>query len=214
MSTYGGRHVLRDSWIPVERRWLGLDRRTLLPGLVVIAIALLLRTAIPAIDQAIPVDNVITAGDRINLNDGLTIAPPTGWDLTDGILVGANTVEPGAGSPSASFGQGGIAAQIQVAKFAGDANALLDQVNRNDSVNPNRPEFTVTGQRATVTATGGLTGVAEDYTSASHDGILAAYTLSDGRGVAIEVIGTANQLAAQTAQITAMLRSVSFEEQP
>lgn len=202
------------TWTPVERRWLGLDRRTFLPALVVLAIALVLRTVIPAVDHAVPVDDVIKAGDRINLDDGLTIAPPAGWSLTDGILVGANTVQPGAGSPTAAFTQGGVGAQIQVARFAGDADALLNQLNRNDSRSSNRPEFTVTGKRATVTATGGLTGVAEDYTSASGDGILAAFTLPDGRGMAVEVVGTTNQLAAHAAEITTMLRSVTVQEQP
>jgi hypothetical protein len=198
-----------STWTPVDRRRLGLDRRTLLPGLVVLAVALLLRTVIPAVDHAVPVDDVTRAGDRINLDAGLTIAPPAGWALTDGILVGASTVEPGAGSPSASFARGGVSARIQVARFAGDADALLNQLNRND-----RSEFSVTGRRATVTATGGLTGVVEDHASSSGDGILAAYTLPDGRGMAVEVDGAANQLATRAGEINTMLRSVSFQEQP
>ncbi|GAB3074986.1 hypothetical protein [Micromonospora schwarzwaldensis] len=198
--------------MPVERRWLGLDRRTLLPALVVLVIAIVLRTVLPAIDQAVPVDNVIKAGERINLDGGLTVAAPAGWELTDGILVGANRVEPGAGSPSAAFTQGGVNVQIRVAPFAGGPDALLDQVSRNDAES-DRPEFTVTGTRATLSAAGGLTGVAENYTTASDDGILAAYTVPDGRGVVIEVVGTRSQLAANAAPINAMLRSVDFQEQ-
>ncbi|BBH69524.1 hypothetical protein ACTI_62090 [Actinoplanes sp. OR16] len=208
VSSYGGRHVLKDTWIPVERRWLGLDRRTLLPGLVVLGIALLLRTIIPLIDQAVPGGAVIEAGQRLNLNAGLTVAPPAGWQLTDGILVGANTVQPGAGSATAAFGTGGVGAQIQVANFSGDANALLDQLNRND-----RKHITVTSDRATITAAGGVTGVAEQFGSTSNDGILAAYTFPDGRGMSIEVVGTANQLAAHAGEIDAVLRSVTLEAQ-
>lgn len=212
-SSYEGRHILADTWIPVERRWLGLDRRTLLPGLVVFVIAVLLRSVIPLIDQAVPGDTVVKAGQRLNLNDGLTVAPPAGWQLDGGILVGANTVQPGAGSTTAAFSTGGVSAQIQVAKFSGDANALLDQLNRNNTQAGDRPEFTVTSNRTTITAAGGVTGVGEDFASTSGDGILAAYTLADGRGMSISVTGTGNQLAAHATQIDAMLRSVRLEEQ-
>ncbi|WP_328471357.1 hypothetical protein OHA21_07025 [Actinoplanes sp. NBC_00393] len=210
-STYGGRHVAVDNWVPVERRWLGLDKRTLLPGLVVFAIAILLRSIIPSIDQATPVDDVIEAGDRLNLDNGLTIAPPVGWELVDGILVGADTVQPGAGSASASMVQGGVQAQIAVSSFAGDAGALLDQVNRNDSRSDSRPGFTVSAEPTAITTVGGITGAVEGYTSAAGDGLLAAFTFPDGRGMAVEVAGTSEQLAARTSQIDAMLRSVTLE---
>ena len=214
VSSYGPRHGAGDSWIPVERRWLGLDRRSLLPGLVVFAIAILLRGVVPLIDQAVPGHDVVRAGDRLNLNQGLTVAPPVGWQLTDGILVGANTVVPGEGSPTAGVSQDGVGAQIHVASFAGDANALLDQINRNDSRSGNRPEFTANGNRGVVSATGGITGVVEDYSSTSADGIVAAYTFPDGRGMTIEVTGTGSQLSAHTGQISAMLRSVALEARP
>ncbi|MBG0565580.1 hypothetical protein [Actinoplanes aureus] len=203
-----------DNWVPVERRWLGLDRRTLLPGLVVFAIAILLRSVIPLIDQATPGDAVVQTGDRLNLGGGLTIAPPVGWRLVDGILIGTKTVQPGTGSPTAAVVQGGVSAQIEVAPFAGDADALLNQINRNDSRTNTRPAFTAGNQRSAVTAVGGVTGVTESYTSTSGDGVIAAYTFSDGRGLAVEVAGTSDQLSARTAQIDAMLRSVTLEAQP
>jgi hypothetical protein len=115
----------------------------------------------PWIDQAVPGHDVVRAGDRLNLDRGLTVTPPVGWELVDGLLVGASTVQPGAGSSSATLTQRGVGAQLQVAPFAGDANALL----------------------------------------------------SDGRGLAIEVTGAGNQLAAHTGQISSMLRSVTLAAQ-
>ena len=99
VSTPGGRHVAH-AWVPVERRWFGLDRRSLLPALVVFVIAIVLRSVIPWIDQAVPGHDVVRAGDRLNLDRGLTVTPPVGWELVDGLLVGASTVQPGAGSPT------------------------------------------------------------------------------------------------------------------
>jgi hypothetical protein len=214
VSSDGVRHGAADAWVPVERRWLGLDRRSLPAGLVVLVIAILLRGGLPLIDQAVPGHDIVRAGDRLNLDNGLTITPPVGWQLTDGILVGANTVLPGTGSPTAAVTQDGVSARIQVAPFAGDADVLLDQINRNDSRSGDRPEFTVDGNRAAVTAAGGVVGVVEDYTTTSSDGVIAAYTFPDGRGMAVDVTGTGNQLSAYTGQISAMLRSVSLASRP
>ncbi|AGZ46023.1 hypothetical protein AFR_38845 [Actinoplanes friuliensis DSM 7358] len=195
----------------MERRWLGLDRRSLLPALVVLVIAVVLRAVIPWIDHHIAEDDVVRAGDRLNLSSGLTVTPPVGWLLIDGLLVGASTVQPGTGSSTATVARSGVGAQIQVAPFAGDANALLDQLNRNESRSDDRPEFTIDGSRGAVNAAGGIAGVVENYTSTSSDGIIAAYVLPDGRGLAIEVSGAESQLSAHNGQISAMLRSVSVE---
>jgi hypothetical protein len=208
------RHTARATWVPAERRWLGLDRRSLLPALVVFVIAIVLRGVVPLIDQAVAGHDVVQAGERLNLNGGLTISAPVGWQLIDGILVGANTVVPGAGSPSATLTQDGVSAQAQVAPFTGDANALLDQINRNDSRSHDRPGYTVDDSRGAVSAAGGIVGVVEDYTTTSGEGIIAAYALPDGRGLVIQVAGAGNQLSAHTGQIGAMLRSVSLEARP
>lgn len=192
-----------DSWVPVERRWLGLDRRTVVPAVVVLAVALLLRSLVPLIDRAVPVDDVIRAGDRFNLDGGLTVTPPVGWELTDGILVGADTVEPGAGSPTASVTSTGVTAQLQVAQFRGDANALLDQLDRNDD-----RSGSIGGGRTSVTAVGAV-GVVESYGSTSGSRLVAAYTFPDGRGLAIEVRAAGDQYTAHASVIQEMLRSVA-----
>jgi hypothetical protein len=206
----GGRHAARASWIPVEQRRLGLDRRSLLPALVVLVIAVALRTGFPVIDSAVAGHEVVRAGDRINLDRGLTVTPPVGWQVVDGLLVGARTVEPGAGSPEATLTQNGVSAQVRVAPFSGDANALLDQIDRNAGRSGDHPAYT-DGSRGAVTAAGGLVGVVENHTDTSGDGITAAYALPDGRGLVIQVTGAGNQLSAHTGQISAMLRSVSLE---
>jgi hypothetical protein len=209
--SHGGRHAARTSWVPVERRWLGLDRRSLAPAVAVFVIAVVLRGVIPFIDSAVPGHDVVRAGDRLNLDAGLTLTPPVGWQVIDGLLVGARTVEPGAGSSSATLTDDGVSVQAQVAPFTGDANALLDQINRNDSKSGDRPSYTVDGSRGAVTAAGGIVGVVENYTDTSGDGIIAAYALPDGRGLVIRVAGAGNQLSAHTGQVSAMVRSVSLE---
>ncbi|WP_203843278.1 hypothetical protein [Winogradskya humida] len=183
-----------------------------MPALVVFVIAIVLRGIIPLIDSAVAGHDVVRAGDRLNLDAGLTVTPPVGWQVVDGLLVGASTVEPGAGSSSATLTDDGVSAQAQVAPFTGDANALLDQINRNNGKSDDKPVYT-DGSRGVVNATGGIVGVVENYTDTSNDGITAAYALPDGRGLVIQVVGAGNQLSAHTAQVSAMLRSVSLEAQ-
>jgi hypothetical protein len=211
--SHGGRHAARASWVPAEQRRLGLDRRSLLPALVVFVIAIVLRAIIPLIDSAVPGHEVVRAGDRLNLDQGLTVTPPVGWQVVDGLLVGAGTVQPGAGSSSATLTQDGVGARFQVAPFAGDANALLDQIDRNASKSGDRPAYT-DGSRGAVNAAGGIVGVVENYTDTSGEGITAAYALPDGRGLVIRVSGAGNQLSAHAGQISAMLRSVSPAARP
>ncbi|GLY26318.1 hypothetical protein [Micromonospora sp. NBRC 101691] len=214
-NTYEGRHVPPPSWVPAEHRWFGLDRRSLLPGLVVAVLGFLLAWVLPLVDSATPApDDAIRPGDRLNLSGGLTVTPPQGWQLVDGLRVGADTAEPEEGSPNATVVRDGVAAHLRVAPFTGDADALLDQVNTNENRSDARPAFTIDGERTTVPTVNGLTGVIERYTSTAADGMIAAYALPDRRGMTIEISAASReQLAVYQREIDVMLRSVSLEGQ-
>ncbi|MGW4114617.1 hypothetical protein ACWEFJ_27400 [Actinosynnema sp. NPDC004786] len=62
--------VGQPGWVPVDRRFLGLDRRTFTPALVVLAIALVLIYGVPGLNAAIPWHHEIRAGDVLDLGDG------------------------------------------------------------------------------------------------------------------------------------------------
>ncbi|MBB2940688.1 hypothetical protein FB565_000392 [Actinoplanes lutulentus] len=206
VHTYGGRHA--EGWVPVEQRWLGLDKRTLTPAIVVAVIAILLTFVVPLIDDALPQDDAIQAGQRLDLGGGIAVTPPTGWELESGIRVGETTTVPVTpGTADASFSGDGVSISIHVASFTGDTTALLDQVETVDN--------TVSGRRATVAAQGGIAGLAENYTGVGTAGLVAAYTFPQtGTGMTITVTAPAGQLAAHQKQIDAVLHSVSRQEQP
>jgi hypothetical protein len=91
-----------DDWLPVEERVLGFDRRTLWPGLVILAVRAIWVHVIPAINDAIEFDNPVESGDVVDLgNEELTFVPAVGWsleaahDLAEQIAVarGTETVE-------------------------------------------------------------------------------------------------------------------------
>ena len=60
-------------WVPVDRRWLGLDKRTLKPAFFVLAVVIVFVGVVPAINNAISWTNQTTAGDVINMGDDIKV---------------------------------------------------------------------------------------------------------------------------------------------
>lgn len=201
--------TVADTWVPVERRWWGLDRRTLPAAVVVGALILLWAVVMPAVNRITPADYPrIRAGDRLDLGGGVTVTPPVGWRLVDGFVVGS-TRTPASGD--AEVAQSGVVASVHAAAFTGDADTLLGQAERIDS--SALPGFTLTGGRTPVTAQDGITGVVEDYSSGPGEGLVAAYAF-DGVGVTVVVDAASGQLAVHGSEIDAMLRSVARRAGP
>lgn len=210
-----------DGHVPVEHRFLGLDRRTIPLTLFVLAVMILFIVVVPAIDRAVGWDDEIRAGDVIDLGDGLTFVPAVGWELTSGTRV-ADAPVSGVGGPEtrASVGNGGVTVQVDRSGFDGTADELLDRVNQlrtKSDAEPNR-SFKVTGPRSTVTTASGITGVSEAYTSANGEGRMLAFTLDAGKtsgtptGVLVVVDGAGDGYAAQADAIDALIASIAFEE--
>ncbi|UGT62224.1 hypothetical protein [Nocardia asteroides] len=178
-----------ERWVPVDRRWFGMDRRTLLPALVVLALAFLQGVLLPRLDDAIADDDVTAAGDVIALDGGITFPAAPGWALVDGERAGD---EPsGRGYPTvAVLASGGTRFSVQTGDFNGDANALLDQIERTDAALSGGRGLTATGDPAPVSTDRGATGVSTRYTTAQLDGVLAAFVF-DGIGVEVVAIGPA-----------------------
>lgn len=210
-----------DGHVPVEHRFLGLDRRTIPLTLIVLAVMLFFMVAMPAIDRSVGWDDETEPGDVIDLGSGVTFTPPVGWELTDGIRVGDEPASGlGAGDVFASVGNGGVVVLVRRGAFDGSADALLDQINRLRTTSESEPNraFKVTGPRRTVTTATGITGVEEAYTSASGEGRIVAFTLDAGEGgstptgVVIEIDGNHDAYATQAAEVEALVDSLVYEE--
>ncbi|WP_405148122.1 hypothetical protein OG308_32195 [Nocardia salmonicida] len=173
-----------DRWVPVDRRWWGIDRRTLLPALVVLALAFLQGVVLPRIDDAIPVA-VTTAGDVIALKGGFTFTADGGWSLVEGELVGDEPT--GRGYPDAAvLTRGGTQFTVRTGTFAGDSAALLDQIEQTQRQLGSA--LTATGDPVAVTTLSGESGVMTRYAAPQMDGVLAAFVI-DGTGVEIIALG-------------------------
>ncbi|MGW6441698.1 hypothetical protein [Lentzea sp. NPDC055074] len=158
-------------WVPVEHRFLGLDRRTFAPALGVLAVALLLLAGLPAVNALVPWHNEIPAGAVLDLGDGATAVPPAGWQLEAGMLTGTGPVSPA--SLQAQLTTGGAAISLRGTAFTGTADAFLDQVRRSEGDAPG-----VDGSRGTVTTEAGLVGVAQASTSPNGDGLDVAFKMA------------------------------------
>jgi hypothetical protein len=170
-----------EGWVPVEHRFLGLDRRQFKPALFVLVVALVLIYGEQAISAAIPWHNPIKPGDVVDLGAGATAVPPVGWQLEDGALVGRNSgVSPT--SSQTTLATGGARIDMQGAPFNGTAAAFLTQVlSVQDDSNA-----AVDGSRSSFTTAAGLVGVVQSESGPSGDQITVAFKMSDGNAAAVQ----------------------------
>ena len=204
-------------YVPVEDRWLGLDKRAIPYAVVMIALIGLMTYVLPAINDAVDWDDEIRAGDVIDLGEGLTITPPVGWLLEDGVRVSddlATPVDPE--SARAALASGGVSVSVGTSGWDGTADDLLDQSNklRDDSDADEDKLFKVTGPRDTVTTSSNVTGVREPFTSASGSGEIFAFAVPGDEpiGVVITVTGSGDNLGGYDDAIDNMVSSLTKTE--
>ncbi|MGW4351477.1 hypothetical protein ACWELJ_05245 [Nocardia sp. NPDC004582] len=176
-----------DRWVPADRRWLGMDRRTLLPALIVLALAFLQGVLLPRIDAGIPEQDTTVSGDVIALRGGITFTAAGGWSLVSGER---QQDEPtGQGYPGdAVLTHGGTQFVVRTGEFSGDPAALLAQIEHTEALL--KSPFTATGDPAAITARTGEPGLITKYAAPNTDGVLAAFVFGK-TGVQVVAVGPA-----------------------
>ncbi|MET4164676.1 MULTISPECIES: hypothetical protein [Gordonia] len=200
--THHGQHQKR---VPVEHRILGLDRRTLPPALVVLAVFVILTVIVPRIDAAIAWDDPVRAGEELALTKDIVFTPATGWDVEAGFRAGSSR------SGDATLADAGVTIDISSAAFDGDPDELLDQVEKVTSRTTD-PTFRVDGDRATLTTTSGHTGVMQGYSSLTGDGVVAAFVVGP-TGVEVRAYGPPAQMAEAVDTVRSMTTSIRTVEE-
>ncbi|MBJ8344718.1 hypothetical protein [Antrihabitans sp. YC2-6] len=219
VATAHERPLPDSGWVPVEQRWLGLDKRSLRPALIVAAIGILLGGVLPLVNNAVAWDNEIQAGEVIDLGNGLTVAPPRGWQLEGGTRIGEPKTNPvSAGGSSALLVSGAVSVFIRTAPFTGDNTALLNQVDNNREKTPKTSGLTVRGPAETLTTADGRQGLVQHYTGIDSDAVVAVFTFPAGGstageiGLTVEADTTGGQLAPLRDELDAMLRSINWAD--
>jgi hypothetical protein len=198
---------------PARPRVAGIDRRTVKPALLVLALAVLLSVVLPLIDNTTPYHDEIQTGDIAQIAGGITLVPTPGWDLAGGALAG-HTRSPVGTTATTQLVDGSVNFAVHAAPFAGTAQALLSRVNQiNADLDGARGRDAATTGRYPVTTGQGVVGVAEDFVGVGKQGSIVAFVFrsggrSTGEGVEIVVSGPEGPIARRRDDIVAMIRSL------
>ena len=204
------------SLTPASHRIAGLDRETIGPALLVLALAVLMGVVLPAIDSSTSYQDQIGTGDLVQVADGITLVPATGWDLTDGALAG-RTRSPVGDTASTELVRGSVSLRVQAAPYDGSPSQLLTRVNRiHNELENVRGAASATSDRYPVRTRQGARGVAQDFVGTGKQGTITAYVLEPtGSGtrttrVGVEIVasGPKSAIARRRDAIVAMVRSV------
>lgn len=191
---------------PDEPRFAGLDRRTVAPGLAVLALAAVLNVALPAIDDAMRYDVHVETGETISLKS-VSFTPAADW----GVVTedGADAADPPA-TERVVVGEGTSRFGLTVTDTALTAEELLDEAGTLDPGLDDVRGFHVAGTPSSYTTTQGVAGTIERFTGVGSEGFVAAF-VDEGVGVIVVVSAAENQLREHTGDINDMLDSVEFE---
>ena len=68
-----------EGWVPADQRLFGVDRRTIGPTLTVVALAIVMSVVLPVTNAKVAYDDIVTAGDVVELEGDVTFVPEAGW---------------------------------------------------------------------------------------------------------------------------------------
>lgn len=196
--------------VPVEHRLFGLDKRTLPYALTALAVFLLWTVVLPWIDNRVPWDDTIVAGDRIRLADDVTFAPATGWGLLSGLRTTDSTKSGQRSTQQVALTNDGVQFTAQRGEWDGTPRALLGQIGKITTTEAGPHGFELSTRATTVQTASGATGVVQGFRSPRVEGLLAAFVF-DETGIEIQVVGPPDQLAKHTDEIGRMLASIRQE---
>jgi len=200
-----------EDWVPVERRWLGLDRRSLPAGITVAVIAILFTAVLPFLNDSISWNNPIVAGDRIALGPQAVVTPPLGWQLVNGVRVGEQTT---AGA-AAVLTDAGVTMNLAVEALPDGVDMLLTTITGDISRSAQGTGLRADSTAVHLTTAGGLTAAVQRWSSPSTSGVVAviADPPADGSGsptaVVIQASGPGSALDTVIADVDRTIRGVT-----
>jgi hypothetical protein len=196
-----------------NRRVAGLDRQTIGPALLVLALAVFMNVVLPTINSTTSYQDQIDKGDVVQVADGITLVPATGWDLAAGALVGETRSSAGD-TASTGLVRGGVSFDVQAAPFDGTPSQLLTRVKQIDQeLEHLQGKVSATSGRYAVRTRQGAVGVAQDFVGTGKQGTIVAFVLrprgqTTREGVEIVASGPRSSIARRRDAIVAMIRSL------
>jgi hypothetical protein len=198
-------------WVPADERLFGVDRRTIAPTLAVFALAIVMSVVLPVINAKVPYDDIVRAGDALQLQGDVTFIPEAGWGITSGVRAG-NAPLSGEYPATATVEHRAVKFSVHTAPFDGDANKLLDQIETtSEALNRGRGVH-VAGAHTTIVTDQGKQGATARVTGPHTGGIIAAFVF-ERRGVEAVATGPSDAGADLTGAVFRMIRSISHQEE-
>ena len=194
-------------WVPADERVFGVDRRTIAPTLVVFALVIVMSVVLPVINAQVPYDDIVKAGDVLQLEGDVKFVPEAGWGITSGVRAGSAPLS-GEYPATATVEQKAVKFTVKTGRFDGDANKLLDQIETtSEALNRGRGVH-VAGAHTTIVTDQGKQGATARVTGPHTGGVIAAFVF-DGRGVEAVGTGPSDTGPELTSTVFRMIRSIS-----
>ena len=193
--------------VPVEHRFLGLDRRTFpfaIAALVVWAVWVLV---VPWIDRQVSWDDTIRPGDVLRVTDTVTLTPVAGWGLQSGLRTTDRTSSGERASGTVLLTKDGVQFAIQSGPWNGTPAALLRQITKVTTTTAHDESLHFTAATRSFETEAGDRGVIEAFASPRASGLIAALVY-DGQGLEVQAVGPPDQLNGNIRDISAMLSSL------
>ena len=194
-------------WVPADKRLFGVDRRTIAPTLAVFALVIVMAVVLPIFNAMVPYADIVKAGDVIALQCDVTFAPEAGWGITSGVRAG-NAPLSGEYPATATVEDKAVKFTVHTAPFDGEANKLLDQIERtSEALNHGRGARVASAHTGIVTDQG-KQGATARISGPHTGGVIAAFVF-DGCGVEAVAVAPSDTGPEPTAAVIRMIRSIS-----
>ena len=194
-------------WVPADKRLFGVDRRTIAPTVAAFALVLLMSVVLPVVNARVRYDDIVKAGDVVELQGDVRFVPEAGWGITSGVRAGDAPLS-GTYPATASVEHRAVKFTIHTAPFDGDANKLLDQIETtSEALNRGRGVH-VGGTHTTIVTDQGKQGATARITGPHTGGVIAAFVF-DGRGVEAVATAPSDSGPEPAAAVFRMIRSIS-----
>jgi hypothetical protein len=189
-----------------------IDRRTVKPALLVLALAVLMSVVLPLINTNTPYRHPVRSGEVAELANGITLVPAAGWDLSTGALLGHARSQVGDTSTT-QLVDGGVEFDVQAAPFSGSPSALLTRVKKISAELGHRRGQAAATPVYTVRTRQGAVGAGQDFVGVGRQGSVVAFVFgrrgqAPGQGVEVVVAGPKGEISRKRGDIVAMIRSI------
>lgn len=196
-------HVPR---VPVEHRWLGLDRRSLPYAGVAFGVIALWAWVLPWVNDRVAWDDQTQTGDAIQVTDDITMTVPPGWGVIAGLRTSDETRSGQESVDQDVLVKNGVLFSIQQGAFDGDPSGLLANAERITGAVTSG--FEVAAESRDVTTTSGLRGVSQSFTYGTGAGSITTFVV-DETGIELQITGPRAQVTALQNETDAMINSLT-----